>query len=140
MELPQPNKKKPVYAPIPPEVERVGSIVLDSAFKVHTALGPGLLESAYRKCTVFEIRQNGLVVGTEVEMPVMYSHFKVETGYKIDILVENCVIAEVKATDGLHPIHKAQLLTYMRLSGVRLGYLINFNVVQLKYGIKRMVI
>ena len=128
------------HAPIPENIEKVGSIVLDSAYKIHTALGPGLLESAYETCLAFEIRQSGLTVLTQVVQPITYNNLKIDSGYRIDLLVENCVIVEIKAVEKTHSVHEAQLLTYMRLAGIRLGYLINFNVVQLKYGIKRMVL
>ena len=138
--LPTPKRKSQNYAPIPPETERVGSIILDSAYKVHTALGPGLLESAYEACHAFEIRDNGLIVVTQVSLPVIYREVKVDAGFRIDMLVENCVIVEIKAVEKMNPIYEAQLLTYMKLSGIRLGYLINFNVAHLKDGIKRMVV
>jgi GxxExxY protein len=120
------------YAPIVVNVEKVGKTVLDAAFKVHTALGPGLLESVYETCTAFEIRESGLQVATQVALPVAYKD--------IQMLVENCVIVEFKSVEAMNPIYEAQLLTYLKLTGIRLGFLINFNVVRLKDGIKRMVI
>jgi len=126
--------------PIPSEVEKVGKTVLDSAFKVHTNLGPGLLESAYEACHAYEIRQTGLFVQTQVALPILYNDVKIDVGYRVDILVENCVIVELKVVEKMNPLYEAQLLTYMKLTGIRLGYLINFNVIRLKYGIKRMVL
>ena len=138
---PIPNRKIENYPPIPPEIEKVGSIVLDSAYRVHTALGPGLLESAYEACHAYEIRDHGLSVVTQVALPVIYREVKVEAGFRVDLLVENCVIVEIKAVEKMNPVYQAQLLTYMKLSGIRLGYLINFNVPHLKDGgIKRMVV
>lgn len=137
---PSPKRKSENYPPIPDEIERVGSIVLNSAYKVHTALGPGLLESAYEACLAFEIRENGLSVVTQVSLPVIYREVKVDAGFRIDLMVENCVIVEIKAVEKMNPLYEAQLLTYMKLSGIRLGFLINFNVPHLKNGIKRMVV
>ena len=134
----QPPKK--VYLPVPPEVERVGKIVLDSAFKVHTALGPGLLENVYEVTHAYEIRKTGLVVATQVPLPITYDGQKLESGFRIDLLVEHCVIVELKSVETMHPVYEAQLLTYLRLSGLRLGFLINFNVLHLKDGIKRLVV
>lgn len=102
-------------------------------------LGPGLLESAYQCCLAHELRNCGLQVATEVPLPVVYQEQKLEVGDRIDVAVENRVVMEVKSGDALHPIHEAQLLSYMRLSGMNVGLLINFNVLHLRDGIKRMV-
>ena len=128
------------YAPIAANVEKVGKTVLDSAFKVHTALGPGLLESVYETRTSFEIRESGLQVATQVALPVAYKGIQMDAGLRLDMLVENCVIVEFKSVEAMSPIYEAQLLTYLKLTGIRLGFLINFNVVRLKDGIKRMII
>jgi GxxExxY protein len=128
------------YAPIVANVEKVGKTVLDAAFKVHTALGPGLLESVYETCTAFEIRESGLQVATQVALPVAYKDIQMDAGLRLDMLVENCVIVEFKSVEAMNPIYEAQLLTYLKLTGIRLGFLINFNVVRLKDGIKRMII
>ena len=128
------------YAPIAANVEKVGKAVLDAAFKVHTALGPGLLESVYETCTAFEIRESALQVATQVALPVAYRDIQMDAGLRLDMLVENCLIVELKSVEVMNPIYEAQLLTYLKLTGVRLGFLINFNVVRLKDGIKRMVI
>jgi len=127
------------YEPIPSDVEHVGKIVLDAAFKVHTALGPGLLESVYEACLAYEIRQSKLLVETQIAVPVMYADVRVDAGLRLDILVEKCVILEIKAIEKTTPLHEAQLLTYLKISGLRLGFLINFNVLHLKDGIKRLV-
>jgi GxxExxY protein len=107
--------------------------------KVHSVLGPGLLESAYQACLAHEIRNRGLAVASQVPLPVVYEGHKLEVGYRIDLVVEGRVVVEVKSVEALHPIHEAQLLSYMRLSGLRVGLLINFNVLHLRDGIKRMV-
>jgi GxxExxY protein len=134
------SSPKKVFAPIPPEVERVGKAVLDAAFKVHTALGPGLLESVYEMTVAYEIRKSGLLVETQVAMPIIYDNTKLESGLRLDMLVEKCVIVELKSVEKMNPVYEAQLMTYPRLSNVRLGFLINFNVPHLKEGIKRMVV
>ena len=130
---------KRVFAPISPQAERVGKVVLDAAFKVHTALGPGLLESVYETCTAFEVRESGLQVATQVALPVLYKDIQMDAGLRLDMLVQNCVIVEFKSVETMNPIYDAQLLTYLKLTGIRLGFLINFNVLRLKDGIKRMV-
>ncbi len=132
--------QKRIYPLIRPEIEHVGKVVLDAAFKVHTALGPGLLESVYQTACAYEIRKSGLTVATEVVLPIQYDGQELESGLRIDMLVENCVIVELKAVDTMNPVFEAQLLTYLRLSGKRLGFLINFNVPHLKGGIKRIVV
>ena len=113
--------------------------VVDSAIKVHSALGSGLLESAYKACLVHELRKRGLTVLTEVPVPVLYDGVVVDVGYKIDLLVEEAVIVEVKAIKQLSPVHDAQLLSHLVLSGHTVGLLINFHVRFLKHGIRRMV-
>jgi len=107
--------------------------------KVHSTLGPGLLESAYQACLAHELRDRGLDVAVEVPLPVVYEGHKLEVGYRIDLVVEGRVVVEVKSVETIHPIHEAQLLSYMRLSGMGVGLLINFNVLCLRNGIKRMV-
>lgn len=114
-------------------------IILDAAFRVHSALGPGLLENAYEACLAYELQSAGLKVQTQVPLPLTYREVKLEVGYRLDILVEGLVVIEVKAVDALAPIHHAQLLCYLKLSGKKLGLLINFNEVSLRHGIKRVV-
>jgi hypothetical protein len=118
----------------------IGTFLLEAAFKVHSELGPGLLESAYEACLSYEAEALGLQVKTQLSLPVVYRKVKVECGYRIDILAENKVIVEVKSIDRLNDVHMAQMLTYLKLSGCKLGYLINFNVAHLKNGIKRVVL
>jgi GxxExxY protein len=132
--------QKKFYAPVPPNVERVGKAVLDAAFKVHTALGPGLLESVYETCTAFETGESGLQTATQVALPVTYKNIKMDAGLRLDMLVENCVIVEFKSVESMNPVYAAQLITYLKITGIRLGFLINFNVVHLKDGIKRIVV
>jgi GxxExxY protein len=121
------------------QVNEITGAVVNSAMKVHSLLGPGLLESAYQACLAHELRNRQFHVATEVALPVIYEGYKLEAGFRIDLVVENRVVVEVKSTDAIHPIHHAQLLPYLRLSGMRVGLLINFNVVHLRDGIKRMV-
>ncbi|SFS82179.1 GxxExxY protein [Brevundimonas viscosa] len=126
--------------PVSASVEGVGRGVVDAAFTVHRALGPGLLESVYEACLAEELRGRGLRVERQVGIPVAYGDVKVDVGCRLDLLVEDRVIVEIKAIDALASIHSAQLLTYLRFSGARLGYLINFNTVLLKNGLRRLVL
>jgi len=132
--------KSNLYKPIPPEVELVGEKMLDAAFKVHTSLGPGLLEAVYEACLAYEIRKSGLTVETQVALPVIYDNVRVDAGLRLDMVVEKCVIVELKSVDTMIQVYDAQLLTYLKLTNYRLGYLINFNVSHLRNGFKRMVI
>jgi GxxExxY protein len=113
--------------------------IIKEAMYVHTKLGPGLLESVYANCLFHRLIKLGLTVQEEFPIPVIFDEMKLPCGYRADMLVENLVIIEVKAVDGLNDIHKAQLLTYLKLSGVKLGLLLNFNVLSLKDGLKRVV-
>ena len=117
----------------------LSKVILDAAFRVHSAIGPGLLESAYEACLAYELRSEGLNVLTQVPLPLIYREIKLEVGYRLDLLVEDLVVVELKSVDALIPIHQAQLLSHLKLSGKRLGLLINFNVLHLKDGIKRVV-
>lgn len=121
------------------QLNPMSRIILDSAFKVHSALGPGLLESAYQGCLIHELHKQGLEVRSEVALPVIYDGVTLDIGYRLDLLVEDSIIIEVKAIDKLLPIHQAQLLSYLKLSGKQLGFLMNFNVVRLKDGLRRVV-
>ncbi len=129
-----------VHEPLPESTERVARGVFDSAIAVHRALGPGLLESAYEVCLAHELENRGNVVVRQMALPIVYESVKLEAGYRVDLMVDGAVIVEVKSVDALVPVHEAQLLTYLRLSGRRLGFLINFNVVLLKQGVKRMIL
>jgi GxxExxY protein len=121
------------------ELERFASELVDAAYKVHRALGPGLLESAYQICLAHEIRKRGIEVRREVPLPVYYDGLALDVGYRVDLLVADQIIVESKAVNTILPIHQAQLLTYLKLSGLRIGFLINWNVPLVKNGIKRMV-
>ncbi|MGH9352433.1 MAG: GxxExxY protein [Terriglobia bacterium] len=114
--------------------------IIAGAIEVHRHLGPGLLESAYEECLCWELKQAGLAVDRQVPLPVTYKQVRLELGYRLDLLVENQVIVELKTSERLLPIHEAQQLTYLRLTGVRKGLLLNFNSAVLKDGIKRMVL
>lgn len=114
--------------------------MVDAALQVHRTLGPGLLESAYEICLAHELESRGRVVRKQVALPLVYRDVKLEAGYRIDLVVDDAVVVEVKAVEALAPVHEAQLLTYLRLSERRLGFLINFNVVLLKQGLKRMIL
>ena len=118
----------------------IGTILLDAAFQVHKELGPGLLESTYEACLSYEASERGLFIETQLPLPVIYKEVKLDCGYRIDLRAEKKVIVEIKAVEALNDVHLAQVLTYMKLSGCKLGYLINFNVKQLKEGIKRVVL
>lgn len=114
--------------------------IIGSSYKVHTNLGPGLLESAYETCLEYELKKNGHKVSRQLELPIKYENLTLNTNYRIDLLIDDAIIIELKAVEELLDIHKAQLMTYMKLSGVRLGLLINFNTTDLKKGIKRVLI
>ncbi|MCP4042057.1 MAG: GxxExxY protein [Gammaproteobacteria bacterium] len=120
-------------------VNEISGQVVDSAMKVHTALGPGLLESAYEACLKYELRKRGHSVKSQVALPINYDGHLIDAGYRIDLLVDDTVIVELKSVSKLAPIHHAQILSYLKLSGKNLGLLINFNVVRLKDGITRVV-
>jgi len=107
--------------------------------KVHSVLGPGLLESAYQACLARELRNRAVMVASQVALPVVYEGERLELGYRIDLVVENSVVVEVKCVEAIHLVHEAQLLSYMRLSGIGVGLLINFHVARLRDGIRRMV-
>jgi GxxExxY protein len=117
----------------------IAKIVLECAIKVHRTTGPGLLESAYQECLDFELTKAGLKVQKQKALPLIYEEIHLEVGYRIDLLVNNKVVIEIKSVDAIAPVHKAQVITYLKLSGCKLGLLINFNVALLKDGFKRIV-
>jgi GxxExxY protein len=119
-------------------LNEVSGVIVDAAVAVHSALGPGLLESAYEACMVHELRKRGLRVETQVALPVVYESVQLEVGYRIDLLVENAIVVELKACEAIAPVHRVQLLSYLRLSGKPLGLLLNFHVALMKDGIVRM--
>ncbi len=128
------------YQDVPPSLNLLSNEIIGLAIKVHKALGPGLLESSYKECLFYEIARAGYFAEKEKALPLVYETVTLDVGYRIDIFVENKLVIEVKAVDALAEIHTAQVLTYLKLSGNRLGLLINFNVTLLKNGIKRLVI
>jgi GxxExxY protein len=123
---------------IPRETEEVARRVLDASFAVHRALGPGLLESIYEVCLVHELRKTGLGFEQQLVLPIQYDTVRIDAGLRLDLLVGECVVVELKAVECLLPVHRAQVLTYLKLSGHRLGILINFNVPVLKDGTERI--
>jgi GxxExxY protein len=122
-----------------PEQESIARKIVDSAFTVHSALGPGLLESIYEQCLAYELESRGIMVARQSVLPVIYREIRIDSGFRIDMLVGDLVVVEVKAVEGLLPVHEAQILTYLKLSGHRLGFLINFNVARISQGIRRFI-
>ena len=121
------------------DIEAIAKDIVDAAFKVHKQFGPGLLALAYQACHAYELQKRGHVVLTELKLPILYDGQEFDQGYRIDELVDDLVIVEKKAVDEIHPIHLEQLLTYMKLKNVKLGFLINWNVKLIKNGIQRVV-
>jgi GxxExxY protein len=128
------------YATIPLRTEEVAKAIIDASYKVHTALGPGLLESVYETCLLYEMKLQDMNVVSQISLPLVYESITIDSGLRMDMMVENCVIVELKAVETIIPLHKAQLLTYLKLTKTRLGLLINFNVIHLRDGITRVVI
>ena len=129
-------RKKWVY------MERLNALtyqIIGCAYKVHSALGPGLLESTYEVCLEYELRRSGLAVERQKVLPVVYDQVKLDAGYRIDLLVNEQIILELKAVEAVAPIHRAQIMTYLKLSGLKLGLLLNFNVQDMKRGIHRII-
>lgn len=121
------------------ELNQISGKIIECAIKVHRALDPGMLESAYEACLFYELHKSGLKVEKQLTLPIIYDGVKIDAGYRIDLFVEDEVIVELKAVEKLHPIHKAQLLSYLKLSDKKLGLLINFNVKLLIDGVQRVV-
>lgn len=120
--------------------EDIGKAIVSAAFKIHKALGPGLLEKVYEVCLCHELRKSGLLVARQLDIPIQYDGITFDEGLRLDILVENKVIVEVKAIEQVNPVWQAQVLSHLKLTGLRLGYLINFNVPLMKEGIKRFIV
>jgi len=120
--------------------DELSKIVIGLAIKVHSNLGPGLLESSYKECLFYEIQKSGILVEKEKPMPLIYENVKLDIGYRLDLLVESKLIIECKSVEALNDVHLAQTLTYLKLSNCRLGLLINFNVKLLKDGLKRIIL
>ncbi len=124
---------------IPDEINSIGKSIVNCAFKVHSKLGPGLLEVVYEKCLCHELEKIGLNINRQVNIPILYDDLIIKDALRIDLLVENCIIIELKAVETVLPVHEAQIISYLKLTENRLGYLINFNVPLIKNGIKRFI-
>lgn len=125
--------------PIPEQTESIVTAVIDAAFRVHSTLGPGLLESVYESCLCHELARRSLAFDRQLHLPVIYEGLRLEAGLRLDLVVADCVIVELKHVEKVLPVHKAQLLTYLKLTGHRVGILLNFNVERIKEGIYRVV-
>jgi GxxExxY protein len=121
------------------ELNEISSSIIDFAIRVHKELGPGMLEGAYEACLIHELVSNGFSVQSQLTLPILYRGLRIDAGYRIDLLVNECVIVELKAIERLLPVHEAQLLSYLRMSDLRLDLLINFNVKRLVDGVRRVV-
>lgn len=126
--------------PIPAKVNELSKVVVDAAFTVHDKLGPGLLESVYEVCLVHELEKRRLRLQRQIPVPIRYDGIQLDAGLRLDLLVEDCLVIELKAVEQLLPVHEAQLLTYLKLTGHRLGLLVNFNVPFIRDGIKRIAL
>ena len=129
-----------VFEPLPPDVEHLAKEVVDAAYKVHSSLGPGLLESVYETCVAHELGKRKIPSRRQIKIPVIYDGIRLEAGLRIDLLVDRKLILEVKAVEEMNRIYKAQVLTYLKLTGLRLGLLINFNVALIRDGIERVIL
>jgi GxxExxY protein len=129
-----------VFAPLPPDIEHLAKVVVDAAYKVHSNLGPGLLESVYETCLAHELRKRAIAIETQVAIPIVYDGIQLEAGLRIDLLVNKQLLVEVKAVEEMNRVFKAQVLTYLKLTELRLGLLINFNVPLIKNGIERIIL
>ncbi|MBL7047247.1 MAG: GxxExxY protein [Candidatus Marinimicrobia bacterium] len=128
-----------IYPKLPQRSEELGKMIVDAAYQVHKNIGPGLLESIYEKCLIYELKKMGLTVESQVEIPFSYNGKNINISLRLDILVEKSVIIEAKSVESILPVHKAQLISYLKLTNNRLGFLINFNVPLIKEGIHRFV-
>ena len=131
---------KEEFQPITEQVEQIGKLIVDSVFRVHYELGPGLLEKVYETCFCHELRKRGLNYLRQVDVPIVYDNLTFEEGLRLDVIIEDSIICELKAIDNVNPVWEAQILSHLKLTGKRLGFLINFNVPKIKDGIKRFVI
>ncbi len=125
---------------LPDDLEILGRVIVDAGLSVHRALGPGLLESAYEHCLAFELQSRGLAVRRQAALPIVYRDVALDAGYRLDLIVQDAVIVEIKAVEALSRLHEAQLITYLRLSKLRLGFLLNFNAELFKQGLRRFVL
>jgi GxxExxY protein len=124
---------------IPAEIEKIATETIDAAYKVHTSIGPGLLESAYEACLIYELKKRGFIVESQVMLPITYDGMIINNSYRIDLLIDHCLIVELKVVEEIIPIHISQVLTYLRFSDQKLGLIINFNTRLIKDGIKRVI-
>ena len=131
---------KKSYSPLTPKEEEIGKLIVNAAYKVHSQIGPGLLEKIYEICFCHELKKTGLKVERQVPIPIVYDNIQFDEGLILDVLVENTVICELKAVEQVNPVWQAQILSHLKLTDKRLGYLINFNVPKIKEGIKRFVL
>lgn len=129
-----------MYGPLPTGTEGIAGEIVNSAYKVHTALGPGLMESVYEACMCHELKKRGVPFAKQVSLPIVYDGLRLESGLRLDLLVDNTVVVELKAVEQMLPVFEAQLLSYLKLTNLRLGFLINFNVPLIKQGIKRIIV
>ena len=129
-----------VFEPLPPDIEHLAKVVVDAAYSVHSSLGPGLLESVYELCLLHELRKRKIPSEQQVRIPVLYDGLRLEAGLRSDLMVDGKLILEIKAVEEMNRIYKAQVLTYLKLTGLRLGLLINFNVALIKNGIERVIL
>ena len=134
------NEQKFNYSPLTEREEFIGKLVIRSAFKVHQTLGPGLLEKVYEICLTHEIIKAGLNVRRQVDLPISYDGITFDEGLRLDLLVDEKVVCELKAVDQVNPVWEAQILSHLKLTGLRLGFLINFNVALIKQGIRRFIV
>ncbi|NQT64813.1 MAG: GxxExxY protein [FCB group bacterium] len=129
-----------MFDSISKETERIAALIVDAAYSVHKQLGPGLLEKIYETCFCYELKKRGLNFQKQVIVPIVYDGITLDDSFRIDVLVENEIICELKAVNEMNPVFNAQILTYLKLTGKRLGFLINFNVPLIKNGIKRIIL
>lgn len=129
-----------LHSPLPSGTEEIAKEIVDSAYKVHSTLGPGLMESVYEACMCHELNRRCIPFRKQVSLPIVYGGLRLESGLRLDLLVDNTVIVELKAVEQMLPLFEAQLLSYLKLTNLRLGFLINFNVRLIKHGIKRLII
>ncbi len=134
------NDKHNNYEPLSEKEERIGRAIVEAAYRVHKELGPGLLEKVYEVCFSHELRKMGFEVQRQIDIPITYDGIKFDEGLRLDVLVENLVISELKAVDQVNPVWEAQIISHLKLTGLRLGYLINFNVPLIKKGIRRFIL
>jgi len=128
------------YEPVPNTMDRIAAAVVDAAYKVHTTLGPGLLESVYETCLCHELTRRGMPFRRQLDIPIVYDGATLDAGLRLDLLVGDCIIVEIKAVERMNPLYEAQVLTYLKLTNLRLGLLINFNVPVIRDGIKRLIL